>query len=176
MCIRDSTNRAIILVIKTTIDFTLSLWFDWSGRVFHLMSWWVSFVYVPVIDPPGCKQPAFSPGGRRANNASITWGGGRGVQRAQTICVWLDGYLVSWCFKPSQPQRITSGLNTNFTTTPRWILFHKSSSFHKSCFFEPVYMPRALNTGTCIQQDDLVYSAGQHRAIGHHVQSSFEHC
>ena len=24
-------------------------------------------------------------------------------------------------------------------------------------------MPRALNTGTCIQQDDLFYSAGQHR-------------
>ena len=30
-------------------------------------------------------------------------------------------------------------------------------------FFEPIYMPRALNTGTCIQQDDLFYSAGQHR-------------
>ena len=26
--------------------------------------------------------------------------------------------LVSWCFKPSQPQRITSGLNTNFTLSP----------------------------------------------------------
>ena len=26
--------------------------------------------------------------------------------------------LVSWCFKPSQPQRNTSGLNTNFTITP----------------------------------------------------------
>ena len=26
--------------------------------------------------------------------------------------------LVSWCFKPSQPQRITSELNTNFTVTP----------------------------------------------------------
>ena len=24
-------------------------------------------------------------------------------------------------------------------------------------------MPRALNTGTCIQQGDLFYSAGQHR-------------
>ncbi len=30
-------------------------------------------------------------------------------------------------------------------------------------FFEPIYMPRALNTGTCIQQGDLFYSAGQHR-------------
>ena len=30
-------------------------------------------------------------------------------------------------------------------------------------FFEPIYIPRALNTGTCIQQDDLFYSAGLHR-------------
>ena len=29
--------------------------------------------------------------------------------------------------------------------------------------FEPIYMQRALNTGTCIQQADLFYSAGQHR-------------
>ena len=28
---------------------------------------------------------------------------------------------------------------------------------------EPIYMPRALNTGTCIQQGDLFYSAGQQR-------------
>ena len=30
-------------------------------------------------------------------------------------------------------------------------------------FVEPIYMPRALNTGTCIQQGDLFYSAGQRR-------------
>ena len=29
--------------------------------------------------------------------------------------------------------------------------------------FEPIYMPQALNTGTCIQQGDLFYSAGQRR-------------
>ena len=28
---------------------------------------------------------------------------------------------------------------------------------------EPVYIPRALNTGTYIQQGDLFYSAGLHR-------------
>ena len=33
--------------------------------------------------------------------------------------------LVSWCFEPSQQQRITSGLNTNFTPSP-------SHSFHMS--------------------------------------------
>ena len=27
-------------------------------------------------------------------------------------------------------------------------------------FSEPIYIPRALNTGTCIQQGDLFYSAG----------------
>ena len=29
--------------------------------------------------------------------------------------------------------------------------------------FEPIYIPRALNTGTCIQQGNLFSSAGQHR-------------
>ena len=29
--------------------------------------------------------------------------------------------------------------------------------------FEPIYIPRALNTGTCIQHGDLFYSAGLHR-------------
>ena len=30
-------------------------------------------------------------------------------------------------------------------------------------FFEPIYIPQALNTGTCILQGDLFYSAGLHR-------------
>ena len=30
-------------------------------------------------------------------------------------------------------------------------------------FLEPIYVPWALNTGTCIQQGNLFYSAGQHR-------------
>ena len=30
-------------------------------------------------------------------------------------------------------------------------------------FFEPIYYPRALNTGTCIRKGDLLYSAGLHR-------------
>ena len=30
-------------------------------------------------------------------------------------------------------------------------------------FFEPIYIPRALNMGTCIQQGNLFYSAGLHR-------------
>ena len=30
-------------------------------------------------------------------------------------------------------------------------------------FSEPIYIPRALNMGTCIRQGDLFYSAGLHR-------------
>ena len=30
-------------------------------------------------------------------------------------------------------------------------------------FFEPIYIPQALNTGTYMQQGDLFYSAGLHR-------------
>ena len=30
-------------------------------------------------------------------------------------------------------------------------------------FSEPIYIPRALNTGTCIQQGDLFYSGSLHR-------------
>ena len=49
-------------------------------------------------------------------------GGGGGVSE-----------LVSCCFEPSQPQRITSGLSTYFTLSPSY-LFQKSS-YHKSRFF-----------------------------------------
>ena len=30
-------------------------------------------------------------------------------------------------------------------------------------FFESIYIPPALNTGTCLRQGDLFYSAGLHR-------------
>ena len=30
-------------------------------------------------------------------------------------------------------------------------------------FCEPIYIPRALNMGTCLRQGDLFYSAGLHR-------------
>ena len=30
-------------------------------------------------------------------------------------------------------------------------------------FFEPIYIPLVLNTGTCLQQGDLFYSVGLHR-------------
>ena len=69
--------------------------------------------------------------------------------------------LVSWCFEPSQPQRITSGLNTNVTPSPSYSFYR--SSYHTSCCFQPIYIPWALNMGTCIQQGDVFYFAGLYR-------------
>ena len=37
-------------------------------------------------------------------------------------------------------------------------------------FFEPIYIPRAISTGTCIQQGDLFSSANLHRI---HVLATF---
>ena len=54
--------------------------------------------------------------------------------------------LVSWCFEPSQPKRITSGLNTNLTLSAGYS-FHKSS-YHKSCvyFFFSLFIFRGHST------------------------------
>ena len=94
--------------------------------------------------------------------------------------LWLNGIRprplgsgssgkVSWCFEPSQPQRITSGLNTNFIYLK---VIHYTSHYTTSLFFpepqpefypqfrnakpekqthvlEPIYIPRALNRVTC---------------------------
>ena len=48
-------------------------------------------------------------------------------------CAVLIRHLVTWHSEPSQPQRITFGLNTNSTLSPSYS-FHKSC-YHKSCFF-----------------------------------------
>ena len=70
--------------------------------------------------------------------------------------------LVSWCFEPSQPQRITSGLNTNFTLPPSYSF--QKSFYHKSCFvLFLAYLYSVGNTGTCIKWGDLFYSVGLYR-------------
>ena len=48
-------------------------------------------------------------------------------------CLAVGSLLVRRCFEPSQPQRITSGLNTNFTLTPSYSFY--KSSYHKACSF-----------------------------------------
>ena len=52
--------------------------------------------------------------------------------QGKVVTCSLRCVFVSWCFEASQQQRITSGLNTNFTLSPSYS-FHKSS-YHKSCF------------------------------------------
>ena len=69
----------------------------------------------------------------------------------------LVGWLVSWLVLWAQS-----------TTKDYSQAEHKLHSISKLfvsqvTFFEPIYTPWALNTGTCIQQGDLFYSAGVHR-------------
>ena len=100
--------------------------------------------------------------------------------------LWNFTKLVSWRSYPCQPQRITSGLKTNFNLSPCYS-FHKSS-YHKSLFLnpqlkfypqfqnakpdkqnacsgqlKPICIPWPLNMGTWIQQSDLFSAAGPHR-------------
>ena len=60
--------------------------------------------------------------GRRTREEIAKW-------NQMTALRFQTGELVSWCFEPSQPQRISSGLNTNFTLSAGYS-FHKSS-YHK---------------------------------------------
>ena len=62
----------------------------------------------------------------------ITWLSLNILQKIQFFIVIKN--FVSWCFEPSQPQ----GLNTNFTLSPSYS-FHRWS-YHKSCFFYPIFI------------------------------------
>ena len=48
---------------------------------------------------------------------------------------YVNSKFVSWCFESSPPQRITSGLKTNFKLSPAYS-FHKSL-YQKSPFLKP---------------------------------------
>ena len=67
---------------------------------------------------------------------------------------------VSWCFEPSQPHRITSGLNTNFTLSPSYS-FHKSSN-HKWCFLS-LFIFRGHSIWEPASRRVTFYSAGLYR-------------
>ena len=79
-----------------------------------------------------------------------------------TFLRWGVSWLVSGCFEPSKPQRITSGLNTNLILSPSYS-FPSQVIIPQVMFFVPIYIPRILNTGTCVRQGDLFYSAGLQR-------------
>ena len=67
--------------------------------------------------------------------------------------------LVACWRKSLDPLSGVVGRETDLDVT----IEHFTSHHTTSHFFEPIYIPRALNTGTCIQQGDLFYSACLHR-------------
>ena len=69
------------------------------------------------------------------------------------VCVCV---CVSWCFEPSYQQRITSEHKLHSISK----LIISQVIIPQVVVFEPIYIPRAVNTGTSIQQGDLFYSAG----------------
>ena len=89
--------------------------------------------------------------------------------RLRSACA--ESLLVSWCFEPSQPQRITSGLNTNFNLSPSHS-FHKSLD-HKSFLLKPQlkFYPQFRNAkpekndNTCF--GSYLYSASTHHGNLH---------
>ena len=66
---------------------------------------------------------------------ALTFSIGNLVSQTNTRCssYGTENQLVSWCFEPSQPERITSGLNKNFTLSPSQ-LFHKLS-YHNFFYY-----------------------------------------
>ena len=65
-------------------------------------------------------------------------------QYKKTTTTKKPAYLVGWCFQPSQPQRITLGLNTNFILSPSYS-FHKSLH-HTTHMFLSLFIFRAHST------------------------------
>ena len=59
------------------------------------------------------------------SNKPILWHRAKRSNKAMTLLQKLD----SWCFEPSQPQRIISGLKTNFNLSPSYSA--QKSSNHK---------------------------------------------
>ena len=70
---------------------------------------------------------------RARQNPSNHWQVCTSVSRHITLRSRRVRWLVSCCSEPSLPQRITSGLNTEFTLSPSYS-FHKSS-YYKSWVF-----------------------------------------
>ena len=104
-----------------------------------LCSIWFWYASHPCVTAVACKRPWSFCQKRRcmvtAKHAytfdpSWKWVHMRLVRIGSSTVI--SACCVSLCFEPSQPQRITSGLNTNFTRPPGYS-FHKSFD-HKSCF------------------------------------------
>ena len=80
--------------------------------------------------------------------------------------------LVKWCFEPSQPQRITSRLNTNFTFSPSHS-FHKLS-YHKSCFLSLfIFSGHATREPANGRVTYLILRPAQEPCVGHSQHRSY---
>ena len=70
----------------------------------------------------------------------------------------LDSWLVLWA-QSTTKDYIRAGHKLHSLSK----LFISQVIIPQIMFLEPIYIPRALNTGTCLRQGDLFYSAGLHR-------------
>ena len=68
----------------------------------------------------------------------------------EVICGAPTSQLVSWYFEPSQPQRITSGLKTNFKLSPIYYTYmssnHKLSKNYKTSPDTTLHKPNKTHT------------------------------
>ena len=71
-------------------------------------------------------------------------------------------YSARTCHVESDVRR--SKLHQGWTQTSLYLqVIHFTSRIPEVMFFETIYIPRTLNTGTCLRQGDLFYSTGLHR-------------
>ena len=70
----------------------------------------------------------------------------------------LVSYLVLWA-QSTTNDYIRAEHKLHFVSK----LFSSQVIIPQVMFCEPIYIPRALDTGTCLRQGDLFYSAGLHR-------------
>ena len=71
---------------------------------------------------------------------------------------WLVSYLVLWA---QSTTKVYTRAEHKLHSISK--LFNSQVIIPQVMLFEPIYIPRELNTGTCIRQGDLFYSAGLHR-------------
>ena len=105
------------------------------------------------------------------------------IRSTSLVSLFMSCVLVSWCFEPSQPWRISWGLKTNFSVsnsrlfisrviipkvsfaqTTTQTLFtiseYKPRKTITQYVWEPIFIPLAFDPGTRVEQGDLFYSAG----------------
>ena len=96
------------------------------GKVFHD---WNRVVAVMVMGGGGGMEGGGLVSG--VENADKNHRGEGEGERFSSLSLFIEMWLVSWYFEPSQPQRITSRLTTMFSLSPIYSAL-KSSKFSKN--------------------------------------------